>query len=438
MDNQSNTGAIIDVTATQVADNPSIPLAKAVEMVNMERQVAVFDPVKAALAELSAIIEGTVYDINTASGEATAKDLRSKFVKLRTRTADLYAEYNAPLLEAGRRMRAVTAEIVAGIKPHETKLDTEIKAREKVREDERLRKVAIEEARIKALREKINAIAALPAQAVLLNAAGISAECERLTHLILDESSFAEFAEEAEGLRQYILAQLENLFKAAELREAETEHNRIESLRLDAERQRMQDEAAAAIAEAKKITDAAAESARLLLESAAAERQRQEAENAERQHQADLAHSKQVADLKRQQDAFEEERRIARAEDAERAATLAAQRKVIEDQFAKMNPAPVVVADPVVVDEKPAPAPVDIAPAAIKLVAKPVLMMMPEEVAAAEARADVMQLIEVVCLSFNETEEQAIKRLLSNHTKNALIERMYEIDGSTNELELAA
>lgn len=384
MDNQTPAEGIIDVNATIVTDDPSLPVAAKVERIDVKANLAVFDPVKAALAELAVIIENTPYDINTTAGEAIARGLRTRCVKLRTGTAELYKERNGPLLELGREMRRVVAEIEAGIAPHETKLDQDINQKERIREEERMRKVAIEVARVQSIRDRITAVAGAPARAALMDSAGVFDLLAELR--ALDAASFEEFAEEFTTLSAAVESQLVNMLEASIAREEESA--RLEQAAIDLEKERAAHAARVAlqekinqiksypvqaidmtVAEIQYVLDvrqrpteekfgdlldeairafdgatiqlnsllAAKLDAALALakqqeaaEAAAAQRLRDEQAAAQRQLDAEAASARAAKLLKDQQDAFEAERQAALAQQKEAQAAINADRKELE------------------------------------------------------------------------------------------------------------
>jgi hypothetical protein len=379
-------------------------------------QVAEFDPIEAGLLALRTQIAETVYDITTTAGDRTARELRRQCITLRTTADDVYEKLNRPMLEKQALIRGLKKRFQDGILLLEKPIDLAIKAQEAAKEIERLRKAALEEARIKALREKIQAIAALPASAVRLDAAGIAALDHTLSELVVDEASFEEFAEEVADLKAYIRSQLGELFTLALGREAETERVRVETLRLAEERRQQaqvailqgkiaaikahplqafnQSEAAIVAltqslpvpapgefgelyTEALAAFNAATQQLGVILEArvladqlaAAAVRKEQEIEDQrrrdaeaaiERQRIADEQHAAAGRELRRQQEIFEAERLEARRVQAEKDAALAVERQALQAQLKALQPKPV----PVVVEAlpvTPAPAPVKVA-----------------------------------------------------------------------------
>lgn len=225
----------IDVDAVEVADNPAteVPL----KALDTSSELAKFDPIQVRLNDLKSQIATTVYDITTKDGEDTARMLRGLCVKVRTDADKAYKVLNAPLLAAQRSMRSLVEKIETEVKPLESRLDFEIKAKEKEIEDARQRKIAFEELRIKALRAKITAIAGLPARAVSMTLEQLQAAHTDLLLTVCDETGFGEFMDEAVDLVGIISEQLAGMLTAMEVRAAEAKRlaDEAESLRMQRE-----------------------------------------------------------------------------------------------------------------------------------------------------------------------------------------------------------
>lgn len=409
------------------------------ETASTSTAVAEFDPIAAGLAQLTADIAGTTYDITTTKGLDTAKRLRALCVKLRTNAGEVYDSLNRPMLDKQRQIRDLKKQFIDGVELLETPIDLAIKAQEKVKEQERQARVAAEELRVKALRDKIAVIAGLPAKAVLRDAAGIAALDQALTTLEVSEALFAEFTAEATELKTFVRGQLSELFVAASGREAEAERVRQESERLEAERQQqalrtarlqsisdlrayplraigqslqkiqalmdafeapiketyygdLMDAATEAYNEAwtqldgiraaRIAEDKAAEDRRRQEQLAAEARKREDADRADRQRIADEGHAAQARLLQNQQDAFEAERKESQRLSDEKEANQAAERKKLQDQIDALQPKPA----PTVKVAQVAAAPVTLAALAAATVSPPVVAQVAREMAIEAAR----------------------------------------------------
>ena len=190
-------------------------------------QVVEFNPVEQGLSDLRQLIGQADYDITTSAGEKTARELRKLCVDLRGATDDVYETLNRPMLDRQSAIRGLKKHITEQVLLLEAPLNAAIKAQEAAKEAERALLAAAKELRLKGLRAAIQAIAGLPVEAVRLDAKGIAALDHALASQLIDETTFAEFTEEALSLRAYIRTQLGELFQAAMAREAEAERVRL-------------------------------------------------------------------------------------------------------------------------------------------------------------------------------------------------------------------
>lgn len=327
--------------------------------------IARFDPLRAGLAALKEKFEAYVPDLSTKAGEDVARANRKELVTIRTSAAKIYDQLNAPLLDAQRQARKIRDEITTTAEQYEGPIDAAIKAREAEREADRLRKAEAEAARIKMIRDRITNIASLPTLAVDLCSADIQAVINDLGNSVFSEERFGEFLDEAEELATTIGHKLSAMRDGVAAREAEAlrlaaERAELERLRAEqAERdrkaaeQRASEEAAAAARLKQEQDDLAAQRAAFQAEQDAAAARSREAEEAARKRGAEEA-ERHKAFLRKQQDAFEEERRAElerqqRESDAlaaERAELKRKERELAEASAPATAPAPAVEPQP--------------------------------------------------------------------------------------------
>lgn len=323
--------------------------------------VARFDPLRAGLQALNEKFSSYTPDLSTAAGEKEARSCRQELVKIRTSATKVYEQLNAPLLEAQRQARKIRDEIVETAEKFERPIDQAIKAKEAEREAEKKRKAEEEAARIKAIRDRIANIASIPVAAVSLNSEQIQAVINDLGNSAFTQERFGEFLDEAEELATQIGHKLSEMRDAAAAREAEAlrlaaERAELERLRAEqAERdrkvaeQRAAEEAAAAAKLKKEQDELAAQRAAFQAEQDAAAARAREAEEAVRKRNAEEAERHQ-AFLRKQQDAFEEERRAELERQQREAEALAAERAELqrkERELAAVSaPAPASAAAP--------------------------------------------------------------------------------------------
>lgn len=303
--------------------------------------VARFDPLRAGLQALSEKFSSYTPDLSTAAGEKEARSCRQELVKIRTGATKIYEELNAPLLDAQRQARKIRDEIVAAAEKFEGPIDAAIKAKEAEREAEKQRKAEAEAARVKTIRDRIANIASVPVAAVSLNSEQIQAVINDLVNLDINQERFAEFQDEAEALALDVVGKLLVMQGAAAAREAEAlrlaaERAELERLRAEqAERdrkaaeQRAAEEAAAAAKLKQEQDELEAQRAAFKAEQEAAAARAREAEEAARKRNAEEAERHQ-AFLRKQQDAFEEERRAELERQQREADALAAERAELQ------------------------------------------------------------------------------------------------------------
>lgn len=328
--------------------------------------IARFDPLRAGLAALKEKFEAYIPDLSTKAGEDVARAHRKELVTIRTSAAKIYDQLNAPLLDAQRQARKIRDEITTTAEQYEGPIDAAIKAREAEREAERLRKVEAEAARIKTIRDRIANIASIPVAAVSLTSEQIQAVINDLGNSVFNEDRFGEFLDEAEELATQIGHKLSEMRDAAAAREAEVlrlateraelDRMRAEQIELDrvTAEQRAADEAAATAKLKKEQDELAAARAAFKAEQDAAAARARDAEDAARRKRDDND-AAQRAFLKKQQDAFEEERRAELDRQARENEALAEQRAELErkerELAAASTPAPAPAPAPAVEPE---------------------------------------------------------------------------------------
>ena len=294
--------------------------------------LAVFDPIKAGLAEAKKRYANVAFDLKTTKGNDEARKARKELVSLRTGIEKAYTTWNQPLLERQREARELKEQITKEVEALEKPIDEQIKADEKRRETERLERERIERERVAAIRKRIDAIFALPAELAGSDSAGIIAALDvGLPMLLGDKPFFEELQGEAEAAASVVEARLSAMRDSRLAAEAEAERQRLEAERLAAERaelERLRAEAEArAAAERAEIERQRAELA------AQQEAARKEAERIDAERQAAAAAEAARAEAERAAaQAAEQARQAAIAEEARKAheARQAAEREAQE------------------------------------------------------------------------------------------------------------
>jgi hypothetical protein len=289
----------------------------------------VFQPFRSKLDALKAEADAAQFDVATTAGMATALKYRAAFRDdVRVAGEKARQQRKAPILEIGRLLDSKYKELAAEVAPYEERFDSAIKAEEKRKADEKAEKARIEAARIAAIRAKIDAILAMPAQNVSKNSADLNAALTSLAQRTASAEEFAELVGEAalaiETTAEVMIGMRDKAAEAEAAALAAEDARKAEAARLEAERAELarlraeQDERERiANAEADRIAAEQAAEARRLVE----ERRQQEAE------------------LQAQRDA--EAARV-RAEEDARAAVVAEQQRQIaiqQEQLAEQRAA---------------------------------------------------------------------------------------------------
>lgn len=306
--------------------------------------LAVFDPIEQTLAQIEARHKNVVYDLATSKGNDAARKARKELVTVRAAADEVYKTWNQPILAAQEQARALRDGFKARVQLLEKPLDEAIKADEERRAAEKKARDDAEAARVKAIRDRIAAVYALPANVAGAPSAKIDAATFELTVLTSPPEFFEELLGEAQAAADVVRTKLEAMMSAAKAAEDRAEAQRLEAERLAAERAELDRQRAeiAAQQEAARVAAKRAEADRLAAialqdeerrvlseRMQAEERQRaQAASKAEADRLATIAEAQRLADETRAAAEREAQDRLAEQQrqlDAERAAFEAEQ-----------------------------------------------------------------------------------------------------------------
>lgn len=263
-----------------VADTPEIVTAVTAVMqdiAEVQGAVVEFDRVAAGIAELRAKFGGVVFDVRTTKGMQEACAARMEVRAPRYAADKVLAAAKRPLNDMKRNLTARHSEIVAQLLEVEAPIDEQIKAEEQRKADEKARKEREERERIASIQQRIEGIrrAAIAASAPLIDPDGVREIIAGVEAEVLDES-LGEFRESAERAKSETLTALRDILAGKVAAEAEAERMNAEQARMDAERAELARQQA-------EIARQQAEIARQRAEIEEANRQRAEAEAAERE-----------------------------------------------------------------------------------------------------------------------------------------------------------
>lgn len=301
------------------------------EILDAPAKVAEYKPVDAGLATLRQKLHGVVFDVSTTAGDKAARAARAECVTLRTTVEKIRKEIKAPLLAKAKLLDDEAKRITAEVAAIEAPIDAQIKAEEERKAAVKAEKERIEQARQKAIQDRIWMLGQYAVSAAGLSSAKIAAMREALGDEPITTDLYAERTGEAMALQADVAAKLDAMHSAAVAQEEEAERLAVE--RAELERQRQEQEAAA-------LREREAEAARLAeerraLEAERAEQRRQEeaaaAEARRREEDAAAALRAQQEELDRQRREFEAQQAAARRAEQERQEAAArAQREKVE------------------------------------------------------------------------------------------------------------
>lgn len=294
------------------------------EILDAPVRLVEYDAIQTGLAQLRKDLVGVQFDVTTTDGNKAARAARQRCVSIRTAADDAYADWNKPMLEKQRAMRAKLGEIKESVKEIEDPIDEQIKAEEKRKAEEKARREAEEAAKQKALQDNIDAIKFTPSLCAGQDSTAIAGAILGLTNAAITLDEYGERAGEAQIAKQQALEKLAEMQAAAQAHEAE--QDRIAQERAALERQRQEQEEREAQARAK----AEAEDAKRQAEY---ERQQEElrAQQAEIERQRREIEEKQAEAQRKEQARLDA---IAAEEQAKRDAQAKAEREKAEAQAA--------------------------------------------------------------------------------------------------------
>lgn len=296
--------------------------------------VARFDRVAAGIADLKARYAAVVFDVSTTKGMKDAATARAAIRSVRVEVEKVRKDCKAPVLALGREIDARAAAITPELLALEEPIDKQIKVEEERREQEKQRKIAAEIARTRELHRRMQCMRDLVPACVGLSAAAITEQIRQLVASPID-AEFQEFQDQAEQVKEQVLAKLRDMQAAQVAHEAEQERVRLEReelARQRAEQEQANIEARRRIAleeaEAKRQREAAEAEALAKRQAEEAERQRQidesmaklraeraqrDRENAERAERQRLEDEQRATEHRRQQQSLEREQELQQA-----------------------------------------------------------------------------------------------------------------------------
>lgn len=293
--------------------------------------LALYDPIEAGLAELREA--GTeAFDVKTTAGNKAAREFVQRCVGTRTATEEAYTNWNRPVLAWQKRNRDKRDEIVAAVKAIEQPIKELVDAEQKRKDEEKAAREVAERQRVAIHQDRINAIRHIAMAAAGQRVSVIELAIADLECTDVSAESFEEFSTAAARAQEETLAKLREMLAAAAAHEAEQARiaaEREELARLRAEQAKREAEEAARLAAERENQEAELKARREAQEKEFAELRAKQVEadrvaNEQRQAQ-ERALADQRAELRRQQDAIDAQRREAERMAQEKADAEAAE-----------------------------------------------------------------------------------------------------------------
>lgn len=254
-----------------MSDTDQQTLEDAAVETGFKTEVAEYTETAAALARLEFRMKNVVHDVSSTKGMDAAKKDRAELRTLRTTLDKKRLELNADDQARIKTRNDEAKRITAAIEALEDPIDSQIKAEEQRKEDEKIARQRAEADRIEALRTRIDTMAGLALRSVGKPSAYVAEKIAMLEGMTTED--FEEMTPVAVNTKAETLAKLRELLATAQAHEkavAELEASQQRESAQRAENERLE-------REAQQRRDA----------EAAAERQRREAEEAaERGRQA--------------------------------------------------------------------------------------------------------------------------------------------------------
>lgn len=197
--------------------------------------LAVFNPIEAGLAALREEGANTVYDCTTTEGDKSAREFRRRCVGIRSSANAAYKDWNQPMLETQRSMRAKLSYIEEEVAKVESPIDALIKSEESRKEKIKAEKARIEAERKASIAKRIASIVNLPISVITAGSDDIQCAINSLDQdeILLDE--FQEATGEATQAKNNSLETLRSMLKNKVQQEEEAVAAQLAAAALKAE-----------------------------------------------------------------------------------------------------------------------------------------------------------------------------------------------------------
>jgi len=303
----------------------------------MKTEIAEYSPVASALAGLRQKYENAVFDTSTAAGMAKAIAARRELREVRVNLEKLRKELKAPALERSRLIDAEAKTLTAQIEEMEAPIDSQIKAEEARKAEEKAERERIEREKLEALHRRVAEIRAIPSRCVGWTSAAIQKHRDELLAIELTMDFFGALIGDAFAAKAESLSTLADMYAAAVAQESEAERLRMEREQLEAQRKAQEEQARKEREELAKLRAEQAERERAA--QAAVEKQMEEERARIAAERAEIAKAQAEKDAKAKaiRDAEQAEIDRQRAELEEQQRKVEAERVAQEEAASKLQ-----------------------------------------------------------------------------------------------------
>lgn len=179
-----------------------------------------FAPFNTELATAKRSAARKTYDITTTAGMEQAKELRTTFVKIRTRAEKVKIEAKRPIDQAGKKILEIYGTLETAAKAEEKKHNDVIVAREAEIEAEAQRKRDEERARVEAIENRVALIRGFAETLAKADSGAIEAAIAKLAEKQLLPADYQEYLEDALTAFNATVDRLKVMLTEAQEREA--------------------------------------------------------------------------------------------------------------------------------------------------------------------------------------------------------------------------
>lgn len=191
------------------------------EVLDVEKPIAEYNPIRAAIAELATKYNGIVFDVSSTKGMDAAKAARAEVREPRYNVEKIRKLLKEPALAFAKRIDDEAKEYTASLLAIETPIDEVIKAEELRKATEKAERERIQAELDAEIQTRIGEIGLVLVAAAGKPSEAVAATINDLANIQITETDYGDRAGEAEVLRRRALVTLNEMLGAVEAQEAE-------------------------------------------------------------------------------------------------------------------------------------------------------------------------------------------------------------------------